>query len=192
MKKESDRAVALLREQLRSAWETMEGTFQDVSPEIAQWIPPGTALPIGAAYAHVVLSTDEVVNRMVRGERPLHAGAFAGKTGLSELGPGMDPSVAPPASPEEWSRAFAEWSRRVRIDLAALRGYGAAVTEATDGWLATLSEEELERTVDLSAEGMGIVTLAFVLNNVVIGHTFCHTGEISAIKGVRGLKGYPF
>lgn len=187
-----NRAIALLREQVRSAWETMEGTTRDVSAETAQWIPPGTALPIGAACAHVLLSQDAVVNGLVRGVRPLYAAAFAGKTGASEPHPGTDGNDPGIVDPEEWGRVFSAWCRRVKIDLPLLRGYGAAVFEATDAWLATLSDVDLENPVDLTPVGMGPSTIAFVVSNLLIGHAYCHTGEIAALKGVRGLKGYPF
>ena len=102
-------AVELLREQLRGAWETLEGTTKDLTPETARWIPPGTALPIGAVYAHVVLAMDGVVNGLVRGKRPLFSAAFAGKTGTSSLHPGsagggpFDPDRTRPAMASLWS-----------------------------------------------------------------------------------------
>jgi hypothetical protein len=42
------------------------------------------------------------------------------------------------------------------------------------------------------AVGMGTKSVGFVVNNAVIGHAFSHRGEISALKGVQGKKGYPF
>jgi hypothetical protein len=41
------------------------------------------------------------------------------------------------------------------------------------------------------AVGMGTQSVGFVVNNAVIGHAFSHCGEISAVKGVQGKKGYP-
>jgi len=35
-------------------------------------------------------------------------------------------------------------------------------------------------------------TVGFVLDNALLGHAFCHCGEISALKGVQGKKGFPF
>ena len=37
----------------------------------------------------------------------------------------------------------------------------------------------------------GNESVGFVVNNAVIGHAFSHCGEISALKGVQGKKGYP-
>jgi hypothetical protein len=50
----------------------------------------------------------------------------------------------------------------------------------------------LTREVDLSAMGMGVQTVGFVLDNALLGHAYCHCGEISAAKGIQGKKGYPF
>jgi hypothetical protein len=192
MNRPSNGAVGLLREQLRQAWETLEGTMKDVPSETAHWVPPGTALPIGAAYAHAVLSQDGVVNGMVRGVRPLYAAGFAGKTGISEPPPGSEGSSKAPADPEEQGRAFAEWCRRVKVDLPKLHEYAAAVFDATDAWLAALTDADLKKPVDLTSIGIGPSTVEYVLSAVVIGHVYCHTGEIAALKGTRGMKGYPF
>jgi len=178
-----NQAVALLRMQVDTARQWLEGTMQGVTPEQAHWAPPGTALPIGATYAHVVTGQDGMVNGMLRGKPPRFAVSHAGKTGLSELPPGPDP--ARPGFPD-WT----EWSRRVRVDLPLLLAYGEAVFEDTDAWLATLSDADLERPVDLSAVGMGTVPLAFVLNNAVLGNAIAHCGEIACLKGVQGGRGY--
>lgn len=190
MNRPENAVVELLREQLRAAWETLEGTTKDLSPETAQWIPPGTALPIGAAYAHAILAMDGVVNGMVRGKRPLFSSDFKGKTGTSELHPGS--TSGGPFDPEEWGRVFADWCRRLKVDLKPLHDYAAAVFKATDAWLATQNDADLKENVDLTTIGIGPGTIAWVLSNVVIGHVYCHAGEIAALKGTRGLKGYPF
>jgi hypothetical protein len=63
-------AISLLREQRETVNELMEGMVDDVTPEPAHGIPPGVAMPIGAAYAHVVVSQDGVVNGMLQGGVP--------------------------------------------------------------------------------------------------------------------------
>ena len=80
----------------------------------------------------------------------------------------------------------------MRIDLPAFRAYSKAVFKATDAYLAALPDAELSSPLDLSAMGMGTQTVGFVLNNVMIGHAYCHCGEISALKGIQGKRGYPF
>jgi len=185
MVQDGSQITAWIRGQVQSAHGFLEATMGDVNAEMAHWGPPGIALPIGAAYAHFVTSEDWVVNVLFRGGVPLFAGPHAGRTGLSELPP--DPS-----SVKDWSGEFAGWSRRVRIDLSVFRAYAQSVYAATDAYLSNAPDTELDRPMDLSAVGMGTQSVGFVVNNAVIGHAFSHCGEISALKGVQGKKGYPF
>jgi hypothetical protein len=95
---------------------------------------------------------------MLKGEAPLFAATWAGKTGVSELPPMADPDA--PGFPD-WS----EWGRRVKIDLASLREYAKAVYAGTDEYLASLSDDDLNRPVDLSALGLGERTVGYILIN---------------------------
>lgn len=57
--------------------------------------------------------------------------------------------------------------------------------------LATLTDEELTRTLDLSSFGLGHMTVAALLSQMVFGHIDNMCGEISVLKGLQGAKGYP-
>jgi len=173
--------VALLRDQLKDAHSLLEAVMADVTPEAAHWIPPGQANPVGATYAHVVLTEDRIINGAIQRGRPLYDGAWAGKTGLSEL---------MPVHGEAW-KDYANWTRRLKVDVPALRAYANAVYAASDAYLAALSPADLAVPKDLSGVGMGRVTLAWILSREVVGHVDNITGEISAVKGLQGQKGYP-
>jgi hypothetical protein len=56
MPAKKDAAISLLREQLQDARQLLEGTMADVTQREAQWFPPGLANPLGATYAHIVIS----------------------------------------------------------------------------------------------------------------------------------------
>jgi hypothetical protein len=176
--------ISLIRDQLKGAHELLEATMAGVTDEDARWVPPGAALPIGATYAHIVLSEDGAVQGLMGGKTPFFAEAWAGRTGVSELPPQPDPNR--PGFPD-----WAEWSHRVRVVLPAFRTYAQAVFSATDAYLTTLDDPDLQRRVDLSAIGLGEATLAFVINNGLIGNALTHCGEISCLKGLRGKRGYP-
>ena len=103
-------SISLLRELVKTANNLLEGTMAGVTAEQAHWIPPGVAIPIGAAYAHVVLSQDGAVNGMLKGGVPLFAAGWAGKTGVNELPPEPDPGKQ---GFPDWSG----WSRKVKVDL---------------------------------------------------------------------------
>jgi hypothetical protein len=78
------------------------------------------------------------------------------------------------------------------VDLAALRAYAQAVYKNTETYLASLTEADLDRPVDLSVAGMGQVNVGWILNGLVIAHTSNICGEISCLKGIQGARGYPF
>jgi hypothetical protein len=184
MPAKTDAAISLLREQLQDARQLLEGTMADVTQREAQWSPPGLANPLGATYAHIVISEDGTVNGLLKGTAPLFAGNWAGKVGVSEL-----PPMAKPNSPgfPDWS----SWSRRVKVDLAKMREYAKAVYSATEAYLASLTDDDLSRPISLAALGMGESTVGYVLTNGLLGNAFSHTGEISCLKGLQGKRGYP-
>jgi hypothetical protein len=171
-------APTLLRKQITAAHGWLEGTMADVTADQADWQPPGKANPLGASYAHAILSEDMIVNGMLRGATPLYAGEWADKTGQSELHP-----------TEDWSH-YADWTRTVRLDLEAARAYAQAVYAATDDYLAGLTADDLDRQADLF--GTGPTPLGELLGNFVAGHCQQMMGEISCLKGLQGAKGYPF
>jgi hypothetical protein len=177
--------AALLRDILKQATRFLEGTMEGVTAEQAHWAPPGTANPIAANYAHVVVAQDGLVNGMLKGGAPLGATTWAGKTGVSEPPPGPDPSK--PGFPD-----FSTWAKRVKVDLPAIRAYARAVYAATDAYLATLSDDDLRRSLNVSALGLPPVTLEQLIVGGVIGNAMTHCGEISCLKGLQGGKGYPF
>ena len=173
--------VSLLREQLHQAHQFLEGTMAGVTPEQAQWVPPGNAHPLGATYVHAIIAEDIVVNVALKGGAPLFASTWAGKTGFSEPMPMPGP---------DWQE-YAQWTRRVQVDLPGMQAYTQAVYAATDDYLSSPSPEDLDHTVDLSSIGIGQVTRAWVLSRLVIGHADNICGEISCLKGLQGAQGYP-
>ncbi len=177
--------VTALREVLAAGHRLLEATMADVSADVAAWSPPGTALPIGACYAHVVVAEDGMVNGFLRGGLPLFMAAWTGKTGLSVIPPGPDPDGGPMP---DWGA----WARGVTVDLSALKRYAAAVYAASDAFMAGLADEELSRPLDLTALGLGTRTVGFLLTEGIAPHAFVHGGEIACLKGLQGLKGSPF
>jgi hypothetical protein len=172
-------SISLIRDQMKTAHDWFEATMADVTPEQAGWLPPGTAHPIGSRYAHTIVSEDMMVNGLLKGEAPLLATAWAGKTGISG-----DPQAA--------FQSTQEWARSVQVDLPAAREYAAAVYAATDDYLGSLEPADLDRAVDLSDWGMGEWSQGAFLISLVLGHVRDLMGEVSCLKGLQGAKGYPF
>ncbi len=169
-------AISTLRESIQWGHALLEMVMADVTSDQARWAPPGKANPIGALYAHALLSMDGVVNGMLKGGAPRFATEWAGQVG--DQPPQMSLSI--------------EWARAIQPDLPALRQYGQTVVADADQYLAQLSEADLERAVDLSSVGLGTRSVSWIWNALVAAHLNNMAGEISALKGVQGLLGYPF
>ncbi len=169
-------SIQLLREQAKTAFEWLNGTAADLTTEQAHWRPDGKAHPAGERYAHALSSTDAIVNNMLKGGAPMFASTWQGKSGFSE--PVMFTSQ--------------EIAHRVKIDMPALQEYAKAVEKDVNDYLATLKPEDLDRVIDLTSVELGHQNVGWVISNLIIGHLHDIMGEISAVKGVQGLKGYPF
>ena len=144
-------AVSLLQQQSFSAHEWLDGTLGDVTPEQVHWAPPN-GLHIGAQYAHIVLGEDILINTMCKGGATMASTDWEGKTGLSEPMP---------------AGAFGDWAKRVQIDMPALRAFGKAVFANTESYIAALTPEELDRKIDLTSWGMGVVPLGFFIGGII-------------------------
>ncbi len=169
-------AIGTIRESIQWGHQLLEMVMADVTDEQARWTPPGKANPIGALYAHAVLSADGVVNGMLKGAAPRFATEWAGQVG---------------ALPPQMSLTF-DWARSVQPDLPALRHYGQTVIADAEAYLEQLAEADLDRELDLAAAGLGKRRVSWILNALVAAHLNNMAGEISALKGVQGAKGYPF
>jgi len=166
----------LLRSQLRDAHAALEETMEDVTQELLERMPPGTANRIGERYVHHATAEDSITHLFLRGSAPLMSSTWLGRTGASEPRFGTDQ----------------EHARRVRVELAPVRAYAKAVYDDSDEYVASLTEADLDRGVDLSAAGFGQVPVWWILSRLVIGHVYEVHGEIAAVKGVLGARGFHY
>jgi hypothetical protein len=79
--------------------------------------------------------------------------------------------------------------RAICVDLPVAHDYAKTVAQAAQSWLASLTPEDLKRSVETP---VGELNLGQLLETFVIWHINSHCGEISALKGCLGVKGYPF
>jgi len=170
--------VELFQYSMSNAFGILGQVTADLTQEQADWQPPGIANPIGAMYWHTVSGADEVVYRWALGEE------------LLRQRDGWDDRVLTVSVPEpEHGGDWHAYMQAIRVDLPALHDYAKAVAEDLQGWLGSLTPEELERTLDTP---IGEYTVAQMLALFVIWHIDAHCGEISALKGCQGAQGYPF
>ena len=163
-----------LREQMQALHGTMEAAIGDCGAKaLSTRLPGSTINSIGAIYAHTVMSEDGLLNALVRGGKPVYfAGGWAQKIGVEMPQGGLEP----------------DW--KIDFDLKLFREYAAAVYEASAQYLASVTDEELDRVVDPGfAPPMPVSSF---VANVLNWHVATHQGEISALKGVQGVNGLVF
>lgn len=171
-------AVELLQHSLGNAFGMLGQVVADLTQEQADWAPPGIANPIGATYWHTVSSADGIVHRWIQGEEPLY------------LKDGWQEKVLTASAPEpEPGGDYLVYMRAIRVDLAALHAYAGAVAEAIQCWLASFKPEDLDRELETP---VGKLSVGKMLETFVTWHTDVHCGEIAALKGCLGAKGYGF
>ena len=168
--------VELLQYAVKNAFSILEQVTAHLTQEQADWTPPGLANPIGATYWHAISSTDFLVHSWGMGEAPLSQTA------------GWEKRVVLAAAPKQEGEHAASL-RTVRVDLPAMYDYAQAVSNAVESWLGSLTPDDLERQIDTP---IGELSLAQVLETFVVWHISAHCGEISALKGCQGSRGYPF
>jgi hypothetical protein len=175
---------SVLAAALASAHAILEATMADVTEEVVNRPAPGKANSIGSSYAHAIFAEDAVVSGMLRGSQPLAATTWAGRTGFDR------PMPMPGGAGHGGD--LGDWYRTVQVDLAACRDYAKAVAQASTEFVTSADDEALARPIDMSFVGQGSVPASGVFNTFVIGHLNNLCGEIAAVKGVFGLRGYPF
>jgi len=168
------RAQDLLRTQFEHAHDVIEQVIDDCSEETLTTVVDGTIGSISAIYAHAVFDEDGWIARPAKRETLWDRDQWAEKTGLQMPGP---------MQTEEWARSGPSY------DLARFRDYARAVYAATDEYLVSVSDDAL--SAEVSAAG-GTMTVAKWVGAVGLWHLMSHQGEISALKGVQGLKGLPY
>jgi hypothetical protein len=165
----------------QSHW-LINATFEDVTDELANRKPPGNANPLGTAYAHLAHSEDAIVNGLLKGESPLFATTFKGQTGVDSLMP----------MPGLVEGDIGDWLHNAQVQVEPLRAYAGAVFSTTEEFVAGVDQDTLGREIDLSAVGLGTKVFPDVVTMLIVQHCDNLSGEISAIKGVFGLQGYPY
>jgi uncharacterized damage-inducible protein DinB len=155
--------VELLQFSLGMAFDVLSSVTADLTQEQADWRPPGTANTIGSIYSHILTYVDFYVrNYFVEGKPQ-------------------------PVTVE--SRPAELWMQDVQVDLSELHAYADQVRSTAQNWLSSRAPKDLERRELTTA---GEMNLAQMVQAFIVWHISAHSGEISALKGCQGLKGYPW
>ncbi len=173
-------AVHILLQQLQAVHGVLEQTMDGVTEEVAHFQPAGKANPIAGTYAHLVFSEDLFVHGFLKKTKSLGETTFKDATGASEV------------HPMEWQVAYPKWLREVKLDVKKFRAYAKAVFAASEEYVGFLTDTDLDKEIDMSAFGMGNKKTSDFIANLLSGHAYSIMGEIAVLKGIQGLKGYPF
>jgi DinB superfamily len=167
--------VDVLRRQAKNAWDWFEKTANDVSAELSNWWPPGTANSIGATYLHVVINTDVEINRLILRREPLVESRWDGDVGQGFAYDADD---------------FDQWVRDVAVDWDRLREYGREVHKTFVKSLDELTDDQLHVAVDMTRSGLGMWLGRDLYELHGHGHPYIHGGEIAVLKGLQGAIGW--
>ena len=166
-------AIEYIKREAASVRRSTDRVMNDVTDELFNWAPPGTANTISATFVHFVNAEDSFIQKVLQGKPTVwETGGWAEKTGI----------VKPPSKGEDWS----EFKHR-KVNIQPLQDYKLAVWAATDAYLTTLTEAELDRMVQF-AGGERTVGEMLMLS---ASQAHSHLGEIAALKGIQGAKGLP-
>ncbi len=162
-------ATSYAKQELEQVFDFMGACLQEVTDDQYNWKPAGTCNPIAKLHAHALSAVDFFVNFLLRGNARMWP-EIAAKTGL-------------PANSLEI------WQADVRLPRAEMQAYATRLRDSVSAYVASLSDGDLDRQVETRI--MGRQTAGWILQ-LAASHTASHTGEISAVKGMQGLKGLPF
>ena len=150
---------------------TIDSTMKEMTPELFNWPPPGTANTISATFVHFMHTEDHFIQVIIQGVPTVWENSgWSARTGIPK----------PPGIGEDWS----DFKHR-QTALPPLMDYKTAVWAATDAFLAKLTGEEMERKVKF-ANGERTVAEMLIL---CVSQAHGHMGEIAALKGIQGVKG---
>jgi hypothetical protein len=155
--------VELLQYSLGFAFDILSQVTADLTQEQADWRPPGTASTISAIYWHTLTYVDYFVrNYCIEGKRL-------------------------PETVE--SRPDVLRMQAVEADVSELHQFASGVRSTVQDWVASLAPTDLDRRRHTTA---GELNVGQMLEIYIVWHINVHCGEISALKGCQGLRGYPF
>jgi hypothetical protein len=170
--------VEMLQYSLDNAFGILGQVTGDLTQEQADWTPPGIANPIGATYWHAISGVDEIVHKWGQEIDPLN------------LKEGWQERVLAVTAPEpEQGGDWLTYMQAIRVDLPQLHEYSERVCDQVRIWVRSLSPADLERQIKTP---VGELNLGQMLETFVVWHVNAHCGEIAALKGCQGARGYLF
>jgi len=197
------KTVSVLHGSLDFSFDMLEFLVSDLTQQQADWMPPGKANPIGSLYWHIIAYADQIIHEWCLPPmleismddwfeaKKQNQNLKMGQTPLRITGEWEEKVILSlhPENPEDPYWKVRTSREGFRADLPALHDYARATREFLQDWVLSQTPEDLERILPTP---IGEYNLGDFLEIFIISHMNNHIGEISAIKGCQGLKGYPW
>ncbi len=170
-------ALEFFRPSLKSLHGNLMDAVKDLNDEQLHFRPLGKGNHIAFIFWHAVRTEDSVTHFMLQKKPPVwNAEGWDKKFA-------MDPRV-------QGTGMSAEQAAALHIpNLADFLKYTVKVFQASEAYLETLKEEELERVEEFKF--LGKRSFGSVIGGIILNHGAGHLGEIWYVKGLQGLKGSP-
>jgi hypothetical protein len=162
--------VTYAKTQLEGAFGLLGACAGGMDDAQYNWKPAGTANVAAKSHVHALTSSDFFINGIARSGADLVWASFAPANGL-------------PANPMQI------WTYEQPIPFAPMQDYAKQVQQSVLDYVATLSDDDLDR--ELETNFFGKKPISFLLQ-LAVNHSVGHGGDIAAVKGIQGLKGLPF
>jgi hypothetical protein len=165
----------------RPSFKTLHGNLmdavKDLTDEQLHFRPLGKGNHLAFVFWHAVRTEDNVMNFMLQKKPSVwNAEGWDKRFGMAPRAQGTGMS--------------AEQAAALRLpNLAEFLKYSDKVFKASEAYLETLKETELDRVEEF--QFLGKRSFGSVIGDVILTHGFGHLGEIWYVKGLLGLKGSP-
>ncbi len=167
--------VEFVSQALRNQHRMIDEAVGELTPEQLHFVPPGTnANHIGFTLWHYVRTEDNIVQFILQQRKPTVwiEGGYFERFGLDRVSQGTGMTT--------------EDAHALRLPpIDQWMAYQQAVWQASDGYLSSIDDEALERTVRVMP--FGEIPARQALSGVVLTHGHGHLGEICVLRVLQGL-----
>lgn len=165
-------AIDFIRDNLTFVHRGFRQAANGLSKDQIHFVPPGQSHSIAWIMWHAARIEDMLIHQVFQAQpAEFKSGGWAAKTGLPEKGFGTGQST--------------EDAANVHIrDLDAFNEYRETVIGQSDAFLASLTDDDLTREVQL---GEKTETLGESINLHLVTHLNGHRGEVNLLRGMMGF-----
>lgn len=166
--------IDFLRDSIGPQHAQWDGAVSDLTPE-QMYYRPGVGNHIGFIVWHYVRTEDNLMQFIFQNRKP-----------TVWLQGGYDQTFGLPRTAQGTGMP-AEEAVRLRLPPAdQWMNYQHAVWRATDEWLASVTDADLQRQVLIKP--FGEIPILTALRQIIIGHGYMHLGQVYHLRTLQGLK----